>query len=197
MPKDEKKSEFFEIDWKLKGNSRKELRDAAVKKFLEEKGGYWKSGFKYVTKFKYFVEKLNDGRRVYLLRPTHLNKGIDFQVWVEKFKDKEDGRPGHNDIFADLRGKQQEDPELIEKLLNAIDLVWECEEPDEVLKKYTNLDFKTGFSAEMLLKILKWLFIEQDITYWNYDGRGMLRKAINMSLGFSEDSPAMKEFFQS
>jgi hypothetical protein len=31
---------------------------------------------------------------------------------------------------------------------------------------------------EMLLKILKWLFIEQDITYWNYDGRQMLKMAI-------------------
>ena len=31
----------------------------------------------------------------------------------------------------------------------------------------------------MLLKILKWLFIEQDVTYWNYDGGQMLRMAID------------------
>jgi hypothetical protein len=34
----------------------------------------------------------------------------------------------------------------------------------------------------MLLKIFKWLFSEQDITYWNNDGRQMLKMAIDKEI---------------
>ncbi len=171
-------TEDFIIEFNLKGKSRKELRDMTVSKFLEEKRGYWEGGIKKTTKYKYFVEKLSDNKRIYLLRPTFLNKGIDFQVWVERFYEDGDKRPSHKDIFQDLQSKKQEDPKDYQKLLEAIDRVWNCEEPNIVLKDFT-FTFKKGFSVEMLLKILKWLFIEQDITYWNYDGRTMLRMAID------------------
>ena len=84
MAKDDKIFEENEVNFDLKLNSREELRKKTVDKFLSEKGGYWKDGVKHVTRYKYFVEKLTDGRRIFLLRPTYLNKGIDFQVWVEK-----------------------------------------------------------------------------------------------------------------
>jgi len=169
----------FEVEWNITDNSREELRTKIVNKFLSEKGGYWKDKIKHVTRFKYFVEKLKDGKRIYLLRPTYLNKGIDFQVWVEKFDGTEDRRPSHKDIFNDLRIKKKENPKDLPKLIKMIDDVWNCQEPDSVLKKYDIISFSKGFSIELLLKILKWLFIEQDITYWNYDGRGMLRMAID------------------
>lgn len=168
--------EEFDINFSLKGKSRKELRDAIILKFLEEKGGYWKDKQKYVTRYRYYVEKLKDGRRIFLFRPTYLNKGIDFQVWVEKMDNIADKRPSHQDIFNDLRAKKLENHKDFPLLLKAIEKVWNCEEPDDVLK---NLDFKKGYSPELLLKILKWLFIEQDITYWNYDGRTMLKMAID------------------
>lgn len=174
--------EDFDIDFTLTDNSRKKLRDTTVNTFLSEKGGYWKNGVKHVTRYKYFVEKLKDGRRIFLLRPTYLNKGIDFQVWVEKFYGIEDKRPSHEDIFKDLKIKKKENPKDLPKLIEAIDRVWNCEEPDSVLKDLKDVKFKEGLPVEMLLKILKWLFIEQDITYWNYDGRGMLRMAIDEHL---------------
>ena len=31
-----------------------------------------------------------------------------------------------------------------------------------------------GLNVELLVKVLKWLFIEQDIRCWNYSGREML-----------------------
>jgi len=178
MVKDEKIYEEHTVDFSLRGNSRKKLRDAAVLKFLEEEGGFWKEGVKHVSRYRYFVEKLADGRRIFLLRPTYLNKGIDFQVWVEKMDGSNDLRPSHKDIFQDLRIKKEENPKEFPLLLKAIERVWNCDEPDDVLAS-VNLKYAKGFSPELLLKILKWLFIEQDITYWNYDGRGMLRQAIN------------------
>ena len=181
MAKDDKIYEEFEIDFDLRLTSREALRRKAVEAFLSEKSGYWKDGVKHVTRYKYFVEKIKDGGRVYLLRPTYLNKGIDFQVWVEKMDGVNDKRPSHKDVFEDLKIKQKENQNDIPLLIKAIDKVWNCEEPDSVLKEI-NPDFSKGFEVELLLKILKWLFIEQDITYWNYDGRGMLRMAINEHL---------------
>ena len=177
--KDDKIYEEFNVNFTLTDNSRKEQRKKVVDKFLTEKGGYWKNGKKHVTRYKYFVERLKDGKRIYLLRPTYLNKGIDFQVWVEKFAEDKDVRPSHKDIFNDLKLKKKEKPKDLPKLINAIDRVWKCEEPDKVLDDLNKIKFDKGLPVELLLKILKWLFIEQDITYWNYDGRGMLRMAID------------------
>ncbi len=170
--------EDFSIEFKLLGSTRKELRDSIILKFLEEKPGHWLNGIKHVSRYKYFVERLDDGRRIYLLRPTFLNKGIDFQVWVEKFDKRGDQKPSHGNMISDLKLKRQEDNDAYKNLLEAIDRVWNCEEPDNVIKdiKFT---FKSGYSIELILKVLKWLFIEQDITYWNYDGRTMLRMAID------------------
>lgn len=173
----EKVNDNIEIEWNLTGSSRKELRDKAVMKFLDEKPGYWIDGVKHVTCYKYFVEKLKDGRRIYLLRPTFLNKGIDFQVWVERMLIDKDKRPSHYDIFKDLNLKKKENPKLFAQLMQAIDDVWNCKEPEDA-----KLNFKQGFPCDFILKVLKWLFIEQDITYWNYDGRTMLRQAIDKEL---------------
>ena len=185
VKKDDKIYEEHNVELNLTLSSRDELMKNAVKTFISEKPGYWKDGSKHVTRYNYFVEKLADGRRIYLKRPTFLNKGIDFQVWVEKFDGEKDGRPSHKDIFRDIELKKNENPENIKKLVNAIDKVWNCEEPDKVLKEL-DFEYKKGFSTEMLLKILKWLFIEQDITYWNYDGRIMLRMAIVEHLNLNQ-----------
>ena len=42
-----------------------------------------------------------------------------------------------------------------------------------------------GFSLEVVLKVLKWLWIEQDIRYWNYSGRQMLKASVDKALGGS------------
>ncbi len=176
--KDAKIYDEFEVILNLNDSDRKELRKKVVNTFLNEKGGYWKDGVKHVTRYKYFVENLKDGKRIFLLRPTFLNKGIDFQVWVEKMDNNEDARPSHKGIFQDLQIKKVENPKEFKLLSKAIDRIWNCEDVDKILKE-TTANFKKGFTLEMLFKILKWLFIEQDITYWNYDGRGMLKLAID------------------
>ena len=45
-------------------------------------------------------------------------------------------------------------------------------------EEISKLTFTTGYSAEHILKVLKWLFIEQDIRYWNYSGRAKTRGII-------------------
>lgn len=177
MPQ-KKVRDCFEVSVTVVSRSRAELRSAIVKAFLDEKKGYWKGETQVVTCYKYFVEMLKGGNRVYLLRPTFLNKGIDFQVWVERFDGAVDKRPSHKDLVADIQRKVKEKPKQMTGLLTAIERVWNCEEPDLVLSE-TNLKFNSGLSSELVLKSLKWLFIEQDVTYWNYDGRMMLWRGIN------------------
>lgn len=50
--------------------------------------------------------------------------------------------------------------------------IYKCENISE--EDMDEVIFNNGFSTEMILKTLKWLFIEQDIRYWNYSGRDML-----------------------
>lgn len=177
----EKAYEDFVISLTLAANSRAELRKVIVNAFLDEKKGYWKSETQVVTRYKYFVETLKTGRRIYLLRPTFLNKGIDFQVWVEKFDGESDKRPNHGDLIGDVEKKVKERPKEKSRFMTAIERVWNCEDPDKVISE-AGLNFATGLSVELVFKALKWLFIEQDVTYWNYDGRMMLWNAIQKAV---------------
>lgn len=170
--------EDHESDFELRTGDRKAIREKVVELFLSEKPGYWEDGKKHVTRYKYYVETLEDGRRIYLSRPAHLNKGMDFEVKVERFDGIKDKRPSHNDIFNDLKEKKEKEAPKLMGLLDVIALVHDCQDPTFVLPKYSHVQFETGMSTEMVLKILKWLFIEQDTTYWNYDGRYMLFSAI-------------------
>lgn len=173
----EKTYDDFVVSLTLASNSRAELRKVIVNAFLDEKKGYWKKKIQVVTRYKYFVETLKEGSHIYLSRPTFLNKGIDFQVWVEKLDGEKDKRPSHGTIIEDIKLKLKESPNQRKALLTAIERVWNCEDPDKVLAEIP-LKFKKGLTPELVLKALKWLFIEQDVTYWNYDGRMRLWRGI-------------------
>jgi hypothetical protein len=128
------------------------------------------------SRYRYDVEVCKDGKTIYLLRPTWLNKGFDFQINLEGFPSKSKEAPRHDDIINDLASKKKELPEDYRKLRELIDDVYECVEPDEAIKKHPNLTFRSGLPVDTVLKILKWLFIEQDLTYWNNTGRRKLMK---------------------
>ena len=59
--------------------------------------------------------------------------------------------------------------------------VWDCEEVNDVVADL-NL-FVGDVRAERALKLAKWLFIEQDVTYWTESGRHMLRQWIENTFG--------------
>lgn len=48
--------------------------------------------------------------------------------------------------------------------------------PHEIVRKVINtfIDAK----VDVLLKVIKWMFIMEDIVYWNYPGRSMLYNAL-------------------
>ncbi len=154
-------------------NNRADLRKEIIAVFLNEKPGTGKKEL--TSRYRYIVRKLKGGEEVYLSRPANFNNGFDFTLNVSEInfnlaiKNKRaTTRPTHGNILLDLRIKKKEDPKLYIVLLKQINLVYRCKKPTK-----THLDFKKGHSTELLLECIKWLFVEQDVTYWNYSGRAM------------------------
>lgn len=129
------------------------------------------------AKYRYFVEVLANGNRIYLERPGRLNKGCDFVIFIENhltFNNGNDKPPKHDFIVDDLEiKKQQLNPAQWTQLLQAIEAIYNCETYNTAIAFCNNLP-NVGESYELILKTLRWLFIEQDVTYWSGQGRNML-----------------------
>lgn len=163
---------------KLAGSDRVSIRHELINIFLDEEPG---SGTgELCSHYIYFVEDLPTNQRVYLKRPAMLNKGFDFEVHAENLNfgvNRFKSRPSHSDVISDLNLKQAENPVLFQQVLRMIDDLFNCQEIDQ--EELQSFQFNKGFPIEVMLKVIKWLFIEQDITYWNWSGRSMFYKAIN------------------
>jgi hypothetical protein len=124
--------------------------------------------------FRYPVENLPN-EQLFISTPGH-KKNFDFKVGVVINHGLGEG--SHKEIAEDLRNKKRENPQKFNDLLNAITEIYHCSENDvdSVLKKYQNIEksFSTGAKVEVILKIVKWLFIMEDIVYWDNEGRSFL-----------------------
>ena len=126
------------------------------------------------VQFWYPVEQLPGNTQLFILRPGGLRKwNFDFKVNVTPELGL--GKGSHEEVASDLKDKKLENPEKFTKLVQAITEVYSCSENDvdQVLRKYPDVEssFQTGAKVEVLLKVLKWMFIMEDIVYWNYEGR--------------------------
>lgn len=153
--------------------SRREIRRIVITKFLEEEPG---SNSK--VKYHYHVETLKDGRRMFLQRPT-FRFDFDFKVEVENLVI----RGTHKEILEDFKKKRKENPEGFAQLLQAVRRVHAGGDIESASNLVDNLKFQTGLTLELLLKLLKWMFILEDIYYWNYEGRNKLMDFIAEELG--------------
>lgn len=164
-------------------NNRAKFRKEIINIFLNETAGTGKGSN--TSRYKYVVNVLPDGRKVYLSRPANFNNGFDFTLNVENtnfnlgLKNEKGNpkrastRPTHENILTDLRNKKVENNALYDSLIDQVKLIYKCQKPTKV-----NFIFKTGHSSELILECIKWLFEEQDVTYWNYSGRSMFYNAI-------------------
>lgn len=159
--------------WFSNEGTRQEVRNRIIDTFEQEPPGCGTGDD--CSKTIYYVETLKNGDRVFLCRPAALNKGFDFLIRVENTDFGHRGGfknvPSHKDISADLELKKAEDPEGYKKLYGLLKKVFECHDLSD--EEYSMTSFESGFSSELILKVIKWLFIEQDVTYWNWSGRNM------------------------
>ncbi|MCK5822377.1 MAG: hypothetical protein KAG95_00075 [Bacteroidales bacterium] len=164
-------------------NDRAEFRKEIINIFLKENAGNGKSDK--TTRYNYVVKILPGGRKIYLSRPANFNNGFDFTLNVggtnfnsgllndKRNPKRSSTRPTHDNILTDLKNKKIENNNLYSSLKEQIELVYKCEVPTDI-----NFAFTTGHSSELILECIKWLFEEQDVTYWNYSGRSMFYNAI-------------------
>jgi len=155
--------------------TRNEVRMRVVNRFAMEPLGEGKGEL--ASKHTYNVENLTNGEKVYLRRPANLHNGFDFIVCVSGYNfalpgNRKRNYPKHEDITADLGTKKNESPTQYQQLFALLERVHSCQDVQD--EEYANLHFTFGFPVDMVLKTIKWLFIEQDIRYWNYSGRNML-----------------------
>lgn len=150
------------------------VRHKVVKKVVNTfiKTEYRKKGKGII--FRYPVENIQD-EQLFIVRPGH-KKNFDFKVEVDESFRLGDG--SHIEIAQDLRDKENENKQKIEDLLSATAEIYHCSENDvdKVLVKYPSLgkSFQTGAKVEVILKIIKWLFVMEDIVYWDNEGRAFL-----------------------
>ncbi len=168
-------------------NNRNILRKKILNEFVKERAG---EGTKTLaSNYKYFVETLEDGKRIYLTRPAFLNKGFDFVIHVEDlvFMNGKN-HPRHKDILDDIKNKisfvsDDLKGSLKDDLYTMIEKVYYCVDVELIMENFEMTDELPenfpGYSLEMLLKVIKWFFIEQDICYWNYSGREMFLKGVS------------------
>jgi hypothetical protein len=60
---------------------------------------------------------------------------------------------------------------MYNQLYDILHKVYECHDVCE--SEYSHISFTTGLPVDHIVKTIKWLFIEQDIRYWNYSGHAM------------------------
>ena len=129
------------------------------------------------TKYRYFVETLAGGNKIYLKRPCRLNKGCDFVIYLEsihRWQNGDDRPPDHNSILNDLAIKRKElSQNEWQIFLDVVTDIHEYRTCQIALDKTNQLPICQGYSYEILLKTIHWFFTEQDITYWSGQGRSM------------------------
>ena len=155
--------------------TRNEVRMRLVEELSKEVPGNGKD--EEASRYTYYVEKLLDGR-IFLRRPANLHNGFDFLVCVENTNFSDEGKrkrnfPKHDEIVNDLLMKKSESPQQFFQLMSMIEDMYLCRKNYKA-SDFNCFSFRQGFPADLIALTLKWLFIEQDIRYWNYSGRGML-----------------------
>ena len=130
----------------------------------------------------YEVECLADGRKIVITKPggkfvRGSVKREDFMVWVYDPANSTLWLISHKDILNDLKEKGTIEPDETIKIINALERVFDGEEPDDVLKN-SELNNPTGEPPEVLLKAYKWIWGQEDCNYPEGEGREMSMNGI-------------------
>lgn len=133
----------------------------------------------------YEIESISDGRKIVITKPGGkfsfgTVKRDDFIVWIYNSVDNTLWLISHKNIFDDLEEKATCDPKETLRIIEALNLVFNGEEPDDVLKRMI-LKNPCGEKPEVLLKAYKWIWGQEDCNYPppKYKGREMSMVAIN------------------
>jgi len=124
------------------------------------------------------VEQISDGRSIVITKPGGkfvfgTIKREDFMVWIRNPSDKSLFLISHANILEDLEVKGRIDARATVEIIDALERVYQGEEPDEILQTATLRNDLGGESVEVLLKAYKWIWGQEDINYPDGKGRAM------------------------
>jgi hypothetical protein len=114
-----------------------------------------------------------------------LNKGFDFTVNTSEalFKKKrKHTNPSHNDILSSLEYCKTHYFGTYNEVQEQLVDFYSCScapITDNNIGYFMDCD-NTLRPIQILLLAIKWLFIEQDITYWNWSGRQMFYEKLRV-----------------
>lgn len=125
----------------------------------------------------FVVEEISDGRKIAIVKPGgkqawgRISKE-DFFVFIYTPHEKTLWQITHGQIHEDLKEKSEIDPDGTITILEALEKVYNGDEPDNVLRK-TNLPNVCGENPEALIKAYKWIWGQEDVNYPTGKGRAM------------------------
>jgi len=125
----------------------------------------------------YEVEQISDGRKIVMTKPGGKFvfgqvKREDFMIWIYNPDDLTLWLISHKDIYADLEEKAKVNQKETIEIINALERVFNGEEPVDVLKS-VKLKNPIGELPEALLKAYKWIWGQEDCNYPSGKGRLM------------------------
>jgi len=122
--------------------------------------------------FRYPVEELSIGKKLYIHRPG-VKWNFDFKVEIPPDCGLEEGR--HDQIAMLLRSVRDSNEIEFNNLWSIISNLYHCKNNNvDAMLSETSISQINNISPDVLLKVIKWLFIMEDIIYWHYEGRAFL-----------------------
>lgn len=172
---------YREVSYRLQSTTRKDIRVEITNLFLEEEPGTGTGNL--ASNYCYVVDSYGD-YCIKLHRPAYLNKGFDFAVHVHNIEfeyARIRTEPTHDDIISCLGYvKNHYSSYKYNIVRQKIEDIFYCCEIDVFETDGMYFLDHNGYEKPVgiLLLAIKWLFIEQDITYWNFSGRNMLMNGL-------------------
>lgn len=137
-------------------------------------------------KFRYPVEDLPNSEKLYINRPG-VKWNFDFKVEIPINLGLEEGR--HDQIALILRKIKGKNEKEFNKLWSIITKLYNCSNTDvNFLLGEVPISWTEYPKADVLLKVVKWLFIMEDIIYWHYEGRAFLYNFFTYVVNESDES---------
>lgn len=157
--------------YEVMATSRNEIRSKVVNEFLKENAGTSTES----SKYEYNVETYGV-YKIVLKRPGILKKGFDFSVNTRGIFYKKQRRyesPTFDDVIDALKQVKLAYPNQYYKVQNEINNIFSVDNYDitQLDQLYFQDYLKQKHPIAIIVLAIKWLFISEDISYWNWSGR--------------------------
>ena len=141
--------------------------------------------------FRYPVEELFTGEKLYIHRPG-VKWNFDFKVEIPPNSGLKEGK--HNQIALLLRSIKNSNEHEFNEVWKIIRNLYHCtnNDVDEMLKQAQIPKTIDNIIIDILLKVIKWLFIMENVIYWHYEGRAFLYNFLKYVI-YEEDKERLKD----